>query len=553
MVEPQPVPQGDARASNRALIMAESHLSREFDARLAVALRAGRISVYEQDRNLRYTWIRNALGGLTESDFIGRTTSDVFPGEVSRIADTVKRCVMRTGIGESIELTYPGTAGIPVHTRSFIEPLRDPSGTIIGVMGAVYDISEQKEAEAKLRVSEARSRFLLQLSDQVRGVADPTTALQIVIKAVSERLNVDRCSYSEISVAENWIEAIASYDRRGPPPTGRYPLTRFGVAGPEDHPNHTSVICDVETDPRTKSNAEAFEAVGIGAYVGVPVFKEGVLVASFGVNHGQARQWTTEEVELLEEVAERTWQILQHVRAESRIRTLNQELENRVIERTDELRAANTELEGFTYSVSHDLRGPLRTINATSKILLEDLGTELPEEARQLLTKQASAAGRLGQLIDDLLKLSRIARQEISRVSVDVSALALSVSSELVPGEFDIQPGMLAAADEDLLRFVLLNLMENAAKFSPQGTKIQVGRKLIAGRSAFFVADHGIGFDMRYAEKLFLPFERLVRQEEFPGTGIGLANVKRIVERHGGEVWAESEPGKGATFYFTLE
>ncbi|HTQ10389.1 MAG TPA: ATP-binding protein [Fimbriimonadaceae bacterium] len=236
------------------------------------------------------------------------------------------------------------------------------------------------------------------------------------------------------------------------------------------------------------------------------------------------------------------------------LQRLNETLNERVRERTAELEAANSELEGFTYSVSHDLRGPLRAIISTSKILLEDSKGKLEESERELLERQAAAAKKVGSLIDELLKLSRIARQEMLSEPLDLAMIAADVAQEL-KGEghadhisFDIQPNLPAKGDARLLRFVFLNLLENACKFTPGSGCVWVGKK----DGAFFVRDEGIGFDMAYAHKLFLPFERLVNESEYPGTGIGLANVQRIVHRHGGRVWAESKPGHGSTFYFTL-
>jgi len=236
--------------------------------------------------------------------------------------------------------------------------------------------------------------------------------------------------------------------------------------------------------------------------------------------------------------------------AEDRIQSLNNELEEKVANRTAELEAAVKEAEGFNYSIAHDLRSPVRAIISNARILLEEAGQQLSPEHRECLTRQAHNATRLGLLIDELLRLSRLARVPVCREALDMTTEARSVAADLtLKNEVVVQEGMSVRADPRLVRLVLQNLLENAVKFSPECSKIDVG----CTDGTFWVRDLGIGFDMKYALKIFQPFERLVRESEFPGTGIGLANVERIVKRHGGRVWPESELGKGATFYFTLE
>jgi PAS domain S-box-containing protein len=242
------------------------------------------------------------------------------------------------------------------------------------------------------------------------------------------------------------------------------------------------------------------------------------------------------------------------------LRRLAAELEQRFAARTADLSAANEELEAFAYSVSHDLRAPLRGIDGFSQAVLEEYSDSLDETGKDYLVRLRSASQRMGHLIDDMLSLSRVSRVEISREQVDLSAMATSVAVVLQDREpdrnveFVIQDGLAALGDFRFLSIVLENLLANAFKFtSTRATaRIEFGRELEDGEDAYFVRDDGVGFDMTYADQLFVPFQRLHTDTEFPGSGIGLATIRRIIGRHGGRAWAHGEVDRGATVYFTL-
>lgn len=290
------------------------------------------------------------------------------------------------------------------------------------------------------------------------------------------------------------------------------------------------------------------------------------------------RPWQETEIEFVNQIASHLGVALQHAellaklqaeilerqQAQQRAQELNQGLQQAVIE----LKSVNKELETFSYSVSHDLRAPLRSIDGFSQALLEDCHEQLDTTGHDYLRRIRAATQRMGQLIDDLLTLSRVIRSEMRREPVDLSQLADRVCMDLQQGhperrvEFIIQPGMVDRGDNRLLYAILENLLSNAWKFTannPQA-RIEFGTLPVSASTeagllqppTYFVRDDGVGFDMTYVDKLFSPFQRLHSVKDFPGNGIGLATVQRIVHRHGGRVWAEGAIGQGATFYFTL-
>jgi light-regulated signal transduction histidine kinase (bacteriophytochrome) len=275
---------------------------------------------------------------------------------------------------------------------------------------------------------------------------------------------------------------------------------------------------------------------------------------------GPRRPEDEQDARLISLAARQLGTFIQRKRAEDELRELSGELEQRLHECTAQLEAANDELEAFSYSVSHDLRAPLRAIHGFSRALVRGHDGQLDDQGRELLERVCRAAARMSELIDAMLVLSQASRGSLRRRQIDLSADARTIADELRASdparvvEFVIEDGLLAVGDPDLIHTVLQNLLGNAWKFTAgrEHACIELAHAVQNGRSTFVVRDNGAGFDMAYADRLFQPFERLHAEEEFHGMGVGLATVQRIVRRHGGEVRGQGRVGRGAEFYFDL-
>jgi signal transduction histidine kinase/ActR/RegA family two-component response regulator len=283
-------------------------------------------------------------------------------------------------------------------------------------------------------------------------------------------------------------------------------------------------------------------------------------IGALTVQSAEEAAFSEEDIATLQVMADQLAIAIENARLYEQVRHHAAGLEERVAERTAELAAVNKELEAFAYSVSHDLRAPLRSIDGFSQVLLEEYDDGLDADGQNYLRRVRAASQRMGELIDDLLRLSRVTRAEMIREKVDLSALAQEVAAQLQETqperqvEFVIAEGLVANGDARLLRVVLENLLGNAWKFTGKQTcaRIEFSCTETDGKPAYFVRDSGAGFDMAYADKLFGAFQRLHSTAEFEGAGIGLATIQRIIHRHGGQVWAKGAVGQGATFYFTL-
>jgi signal transduction histidine kinase len=319
------------------------------------------------------------------------------------------------------------------------------------------------------------------------------------------------------------------------------------------------VLADPAEEPALAPLLPVLRAEGIASLAFIPIAHQGRLLGKFMLYFDSPRTLAAEEVRLALTVAEYLALAISRQRAVEEIRRLNAQLEARVRHRTRQLELAHREMEAFCYSISHDLRAPLRALDGFARILLEEAGEVLDETDRDNLRRIIAASGRMSRLMDDLLRLSRFGRAAMRVERVDLSAIAAAVAAKLREEAggaptLHIRDGLIERADAGLMRVALEQLLANAWKYTRQceQPRIEFAAREQDGKTLFYVRDNGVGFDMRYAAKLFSPFQRLHPADEYEGNGIGLAIVARIVQRHGGRIWAESAPGRGATFSFTL-
>lgn len=381
------------------------------------------------------------------------------------------------------------------------------------------EIEERVVAERALRTSERRHRTLLTALTSIVWEADNNGSFMAEQQQWADYTGQSADQYS----GQGWLMAFYEEDRPG--------LKKLWQNASELHNPFASYLrlwC---------ASSEEYRHVRLQA---VPLLDDS----------GGILEW----IGIIDDIHEQ-------VRSNQEIKRLNAKLEQRVEQRTAELQNANKELEAFSYSVSHDLRSPLRSIDGFSQALLEDYQEQLDETGQDYLSRIRGAAQRMGQLIDDLLKLSRISRAEMDCRQLNLSQIAQTIVKELSESDperqvssINIEPDVYAYCDARLIRVALQNLLHNAWKYSSKQKEASIafGMDTKNGKSCYYVKDNGAGFDMAYAGRLFGAFQRLHDARDFAGTGIGLATVQRVIRRHGGHIWAEAEVDKGATFYFTL-
>jgi len=434
------------------------------------------------------------------------------------------------------------------------------AGDAVSLIGYVRDITDAKRAEE-------RQRFLDEVGQILAGSIDYETTLHNVADLAVSR-NADWCvvylmaDNGEIQqvalthVDPEKVEWAKEFQRRvGSRPDQNASVMQVIQSGKSTLiPYITDEMLDnLSYDPELR---QAMAELNLTAAMTVPLMVRGQALGAITFISAQTgRLYDLDDLDLAQELARRAAVSVDNARLHRKTQLLNAQLEQHVEERTAELQKANQELESFSYSVSHDLRAPLRAIDGFSRILLEDYAESLPADATRYLGLVRNNTQQMGMLVDDLLAFSRLGRHHLNKQTVSVTELVQRVLVELKVDQqgrqVEITIGELPTCqcDPALLKQVFVNLLANALKFSRTRAVAQIE---IGYDSAYFVRDNGVGFDMKYADKLFGVFQRLHRAEEYEGTGVGLAIVKRIIDRHGGDVWAEAELNQGATFYFSL-
>ncbi len=465
--------------------------------------------------------------------------------------------------GEPFEMEFPLRAADGQFRRFLTRslPLKDSTGRVVQWFGTNTDVDVLKQAETTIRESEERFRFLHDLSEATRSLADPEQIMAVTSRMLGEHLLVSRCAYADVEKDGEKFAIWYDYTDGCASTVGDYQLSLFGArAVAELQQGITLIVSDVDREFSPGDGADMFNAIGIKAIIACPLVKDGVLRAIMSIHQTRPRAWQREEITLVQDVVERCWATIKRRAAEEQVHRLNAELEQRVALRTAELKAANDELEAFSYSISHDLRAPVRAMGGFANVLEKDFGGQLPEGGHFAIQRIKVNAAHMGQLIDGLLEFASLSRQPLQKKTLNPTAIARKVLDELMAELSDRRVDAEIAelpecqADRLLLNQVFTNLLSNAIKYTRgrDPAVIRVGWRKEGEETVYFVQDNGAGFDMRYAGKLFQVFQRLHGMKDFEGTGVGLANVHRIISRHGGRIWAEAKVGEGATFYFTL-
>jgi PAS domain S-box-containing protein len=546
------------------------------------------------DGNLQLNWVAGAferITGYTYEDYVARGgwTAALHPDDKEKDAQDME--ILQTNQPVTSELRTINKKGEILWVRVYAQPRWDnESNRLMGIYGAVQEITSQKKADEELEQHAEEMYLLYQMGMVLTTGQDMYQTLRRLLDHIRHLFVLDTF-FVGIFDNETGIISYPLYENFNEPLQipSRNLNENPGISGEVIFKQRAVYIPDMDAPRADKTHTPiVVGTTHTRSFLGVPMITHERVIGLVSVQSQQPNAYDERQIRLLETIAAQIGTALEKAKlldklqqelserklAEGEVRKLNIELEQRVRERTIaltvsegslrersiQLEATNKELEAFAYSVSHDLRAPLRAIKGFSQILLKDFASRLNEEGLDFLQRISQSASQMSELIESLLTLSRLTRGELFREDVNLTLLAEGILERLHeqeperPVTWAVSKGLQAHVDEKLFRTVLENLLGNAWKYTSRTEKptIEMGSIIKENRTVYFVRDNGVGFDMANAGKLFGAFQRLHTDSEFPGHGIGLATIKRIINRHGGVVWAEAEPGKGATFFFSL-
>ena len=543
-----------ARLEDRTLALQES------EQRFKQLVDAAQEGIWVADDQGVITYVNRRMGeflGYQNGALLGRPVFD-FLDSTARAG--AQRALRRPNAGgETLDLRFRRQDGTELWGLVSASPITGRDGSPSGTVGMVTDITERKHTEERLRRSAERLAVLHDLDQAVLAARSPAEIGRAALGRVRRMVACHRCSVVLFDFQRGQAELIAGYLAGAPIAPGTIAMER--LSSPDVlRRGSVRVIDDLATVESPAPLLQELRDEGVRSVLTVPLLADNQVFGEINLAANTPRGFTAEHRDIAVEVAAPLAIAIQQARLRDDLSRQTGELERRVAERGAALRAVTAELETLMYAVSHDLREPLRHLCGFSQLLLDDAGPALDPTVQHYARHIRDGAGRMAGLVDDLVRLSRVARQDLMRRPVDLTALVDDVVSRLQPQaegrevEWRIQPLPTVDCDAGLVSLALESLLSNALKFTrPRDhTVITIRPVEHEGQAGLAVQDNGVGFKMAYAGKLFGMFQRLHRPDEFEGNGAGLALVQRVAQKHGGRVWAESSGESGATFYLTL-
>lgn len=540
--------------------LAEAAL-RESEARFRALAEAAPVMVWMSDAPGQFSYLNAQLrefsGWSNDPEGLKSWSQLVLPAD-RQVLERSMAEALTTGQPFRVEIRARRSGGAVRWLLLSGTPRQAEDGSALGLVGSGVDITERRHAEGLLNL---QSRTF----ERVATGSDLDFTLYSLVQAIESEMETGWCGLLRVDEEGRRL-------RLGAAPSLPVEFQRLcdgisiqegeGSCGTAAFRREPVVVSDIATDPLWAPYRTVALQNGLLASTSVPVLgRQGEVLGTLAVFYPQAMRPPTWDVQLLSAGSALAALALERAADQAAVKASQVSLEERVKERTAQLEAANKELEAFSYSVSHDLRAPLRTIDGFTQIVSQRYREKLDAEAQSYFDRVRAGCRRMSELIDDLLRLSMVTRGGVTRQDVDLSDLARQVVDSLHLAQAQrrvvtqISPGLYVRGDPKLLRVLLENLLGNAWKFTAKKplAEIGFGASVEEGRVVYCVSDNGAGFDMRYADRLFAPFERLHHRDQFEGSGIGLATAQRVVRMHGGKIWAESAPEKGTKMFFSLD